>query len=126
VNDEDHEYEEIFGAAPPGPSPAIVIRVKDVTGVVKAKGGAVGSLIQQFAPATISDQVYSQMAAKMAAGLKEQGVDADVQVVDLPAANVKPMVFDNTLRNAALGVGAFGALGLIYFLFGRSPTVVRR
>lgn len=109
-------------------SPAVVIRVRDIPGLIKAQGGGIGEFVQKLAPNTIQDTVYNQMAAEIMKGMKEKGVNADVQVMDLPQTGPgapTPHATDNTIRNVALGVGAFGALGLVYYFFGRSPKAVR-
>ena len=60
---------------------AVLIRVRNAPELVR-KAGAVASLAQTLFPTTLDSKVYSEMATKLAAGLKAEGVDADVRVVE--------------------------------------------
>lgn len=96
----------LVGAAPAAAGPAIVIRVNDVGGLIKSQSAA-GGVLFSITPETMSNLVYSQMKDKLAAGLAEQGVNADVQIVASPPSGPAPK--SEFLRGAAIGAGAIGA-----------------
>jgi hypothetical protein len=85
---------------------AIVIRVKNVAGLVESKGGKTGAFAYQLVPQTISRKVYNEMAAKLKSGFKDQGVDADISVV-ATAPSVKRSMPDIYV-GMALGAGVIG------------------
>ncbi len=98
--------------------PAIVIRVRDVGAVLKSKSAA-GSFLYDFAPATLSNITLSEMAKKIGAGLKAEGVDADVQVATSPPSGPAPKSDFRTgvaVGVASVGVG-WGLWKLIGLLF---------
>ena len=113
--------EDIFGATwnevratPVGASPspaasagkpvrALLIQVRDVPALVASKGGAAGAFAMKLVPETIAATVYGKMRDEFASKLKEQGVDADVQVVS-PAA-YQPAGVNPVWRPLAIGFG---------------------
>jgi hypothetical protein len=101
---------EVLGAANPK-GPFVTIHVKNVPELVKKEGGGAGEVAFQLLPQTIENTVYSKMKAEIAAGMKEKGVDADVNVVsNLPAVGGSPKDF---LVGSVVGAAAVGlVLGL--------------
>lgn len=96
--------------------PAIVIRLKDVGGLVKSKSAA-GGLLYNLTPGTMSTIVYGQMRDKLAGGLKDEGVDADVQITTSPPSGPPPK--SEFGRGAALGVvAAAGGWALFRYVIG--------
>lgn len=90
---------------------ALLIQVRDVQALVRAKGGAAGDFAQKIMPDTIADQVYSEMAKKMSEGLKAEGVDADVRVVS--PAGYQPAGVNAVYKPLAIGsLSLLGGLGL--------------
>jgi hypothetical protein len=85
--------------------PAIVVRVRDVGAVLKQKSAA-GSLLYDFAPATLSNYTLTEMAKKIGEGLKAEGVDADVQVATSPPSGPPPK--SDFMTGAAVGVASVG------------------
>lgn len=95
---------QVVGAAPSGRG--VLITVKDVPALVRAQGGATGALAQRFLPDTIENTVYQQMAAEIASGMKDKGVDADVKIVS--PVGFKPASTPEFTRGAFVGAGAVG------------------
>lgn len=97
----------VIGADHTPPRRGVLITVRDVPALVKKQGGYSGALVDQLVPDTIESTVYSQMAAEIASGMKDKGVDADVKVVSpvnfKPA--VRPEVRGMVIGAAGLGVG---------------------
>lgn len=85
----------------------IVIRVKNVEELVRKKGGTTGGIAFGLVPQTVTNQVYSEMAKKLSAGFRGEGVDADVSVVGNPPAG--PNGKTDFWGGALLGAGAVGA-----------------
>jgi hypothetical protein len=78
---------DVLGAAMPfatrsATNRAVLIRVKNMSQVVAAQGGKMGSLFYASMPDTIEAEAYKKMADQVAAGMKEKGVDAEVMVVE--------------------------------------------
>lgn len=71
----------LFGLDPTARGNAVLIRVNNVASVVQREG-QLASLAQALAPQTIESKMYSTLASKLKASLAEQGVDADVNVVN--------------------------------------------
>ena len=93
---------------------AIFIKVHNATQLADKQGG-MASLASKLAPATVEGKVYDEMAKKLAASLKDAGVDASVDVINAPGgAPAKPA--DSTLKNALIGavVVGLGFLGYRY------------
>lgn len=93
---------------------AILIKVHNAAALARSQGAA-ASLVQAIAPATIEAEVYKKVAEKLAAALRENNVDADVQVVEPKAfqpADGKHIATDIVIGAAAIGgiiaVLAFG------------------
>lgn len=104
-----------IGAQPASPGgPAIVIRVQDVGAVIKAKSGA-GGLLFDLTPSTMTNLVYGQMRDKIAQGLKDEGVAADVQIAMSPPSGPPPK--SEFLRGAAIGIGAGAVVTLLLRAF---------
>jgi hypothetical protein len=60
---------------------ALLIRVKNAAELARSQG-AVASFAQALAPATIEARVYSEMAKKIGASLRDQHVDAEIEIVE--------------------------------------------
>jgi hypothetical protein len=90
----------VFGVAPEKRGNAVLIRVNNVADVVKQQG-QLAAFAQALAPATIESKVYSTLADKLKTALAEQGVDADVHVVN--PAGYEPCKSD-LLRDVFVGV----------------------
>lgn len=100
---------------------AVLIRVKDVAALVKAQGGGVGAFAVSLAPDTISDVVYSKIAAELASGFKEKGVDVDVKVVSpvgFQLAGSSPIWKPLAITFGAAGAG-YGAWRIFKWWRGR-------
>ncbi len=67
---------------------AILIRVLNGPELAK-KQGAVATFAQSLAPDTIDKTIYNTMRDKLLSGFKDQGVSADVTVVD--GVNLQPV-----------------------------------
>ena len=93
-----------------GPQPALVIRVKNAGQLVAKEGGKPGELAFDALPGTITNFMYAKMRDEFAAKLKEQGVNADVQVTTSPPNGPPPR--SEFLPGVAVGAGvtaiAFG------------------
>lgn len=92
---------DILGAS----DPYVAIRLKDVGGLVRQHGGRSGGIAYSIAPQTITHMTYDKMREKMAEGLAQQGVLADVTVEALPGAPTKPTEFLRGVVIGAVGVG---------------------
>lgn len=90
----------------------LVIRVKNVPELVKKQGGAAGALAYAAAPQTITAKVYDEMRSKLAEGLDQQGVDADISVVSLPPTGPAPK--GELLTGIAIGAGTVGIGALVW------------
>lgn len=97
--------------------PALVLRVKDVGGTVKSKGGATGALAYQLAPSTISNTVYSQIRDELLAGFRDKGIDVDVQITSAPPSGPPPA--NEFFRGAAVGAGVLAGVWLLVSFFRR-------
>lgn len=86
---------------------AVVIRLKDVAKVMREKGGATGQLAFGLVPQTAEKAAYGQIRDKIAAGLHDEGVDADVRVVSGEGYGSSPQ---DLLLGAGLGAGALGLM----------------
>lgn len=107
---------------------AVLIKIKNVPAVITKQGGSAGALAQgvgSFAKglgssainATLEGKVYDTVAAQLHDKFKEQGVDADVQVVEpagYQAAGASPI-----WKPIALGLGGVGVLVLGWKLVAR-------
>jgi len=92
---------------------AILIRVKNAGELARSQG-ALASLVQSIAPATIEGKVYDEMVKKLSASLKENNVDADIRVVEptgFQTADGKHIATDIVLGAAAIG----GIIAVIAF-----------
>ena len=97
-----------------GPQPALVIRVKNAEQLVRAKGGAAGALAFDIAPQATTSKIYSEMRNEMIRKFKEQGVDADVQIVTSPPSGPPPK--KEFVSGMAAGAGAVGVGWLLWKL----------
>jgi len=100
---------EILGA---DTNKGVLIRVKNAPELARAQGAMV-SLVQQLAPATVESKVYEKLADELRASFKDRKVDADVLVVDVDAWKMS--------KSTRLGVGLFAVsavavAGLFAFL----------
>lgn len=101
----------IIGLDPSQRGHAVLIRLNNTAEIVQ-KQGQLASIAQMLAPSTIETKVYSTLADKLKTSLAEQGVNADVNVVD--PAGYKPIQSD-VLRDILIGVaGATVFAGLSY------------
>jgi hypothetical protein len=92
--------------APTAEGPFVTIHVRDPKGLVAAKGGAAGAAAFNLIPGTVTGKIYSDMRSQIAQAMKDQGVDADVQVVDnRPAGGALPHDF---LIGSLIGAGSVG------------------
>jgi hypothetical protein len=88
----------------------VLIRVKNAAELARAQG-AMASLVQQLAPATVEGKVYEKLADELRASFKDRKVDADVQVVNVDAWKMS--------KDTKVGVGLFVASGIaVAGLFG--------
>jgi hypothetical protein len=102
------EKVDILGAD----SKLITIKV-DATKVASDKGGGVASIAAMLVPGTISTKVYVDMAAKLKSGLAEQGIQAEVNVVE----TVPGQAFKSTfLEGLGAGIAATSITYGIYRL----------
>ncbi len=116
--------DQIVGASLPADpnGPFLVLHVKNVGALVAKQGGAMGALAQQLVPSTITNQVYSEMAKKIGAGMKAEGVDADISVMsNKPAVGGAPQDFTIGAVSGVLGAGVvYGLVRLVkHFIGGR-------
>ena len=94
---------------------AVLVQVKDVPALVKAQGGSTGAIAMSILPETITAKVYSELASKLASGLKDQNVDADVKVVT--STGYQPAGSSPIWKPIALGLGgALVVMALRHFL----------
>jgi hypothetical protein len=94
---------------------AILIRVNNIPSLVASKG-AIASLLQSNAPGTMEATVYDKMAGEMKKGLRAQGVDADVQVVE--PSGWKSAGGGPIWKPLAIGLGATTLGLLMWKIFG--------
>lgn len=95
---------------------AILIQVHNAAQLARSQG-AIASIAQALAPATIEAKVYDEMKKKFIASLKDQNVDADVSIVD--PANWKPADgWSHIWVDLGFAVGGAGLLMLVLKLFG--------
>jgi hypothetical protein len=97
-----------------GSGRSVLITVRDVPALIRAQGGNAGALIDRFVPDTLESTVYSKMAAKIASGMKDEGVDADVRVV--APTGYKPAPTPDFFRGVLVGAGSVGAGWLVWKL----------
>lgn len=95
---------------------AVLVKVKNVAELVRAQG-AVASLAQAVAPASIESKVYATLKDELKTALKDKGVDADISVVD--PANYVSAGWDHLGTDLGLAIGGAGIGALIYWLFTR-------
>ncbi len=115
-----HGLDEVLGAAAFAGEPAIVIRVKDLGSLIKSQSPT-GGVLYGLTPSTMAGIVYGQMRDKLAAGLKDQGVNADVTIATSPPSGPPPkgdLLFGMSLGAGAVGVG-WGLWHLIKHFRGR-------
>jgi hypothetical protein len=98
--------------------PFVTIHVTDVAKLLAAQGGALGSALQGAIPKTAEALVYGKLRDTIAAGLKEKGVDADVQVVS-GAMRDSPLRTE-FVPGVVLGAGAVSLAWFLKALFSRS------
>lgn len=113
---------DVLGAGGFGDAAAeqfLVVRVNNVADLVSKKGGRAGGLVFSALPTTITNQVYSEMQKKLAAGLRDEGVDATVTVTSTPPKGGGKLSND-ALTGAAIGGLAVGAAWLIKTFLKRS------
>lgn len=90
----------------------VVVKIKNVEDLVRNQGGATGKMAFALAPQTITNKVYDQIRAKLLAGFRSEGVDADVQVTASPMAGPRPPA--EFLRGAVAGAVLAGGGWLLW------------
>lgn len=91
---------------------SLVVRLKNLASLVQREGGTTGSFAMSLLPETISTKAYDTLKDKLIDGFKQQGVDADVQVIsNRPAGAPPPPDF---LHGMVVGAGAVGVGYLLW------------
>lgn len=96
-------------AVQPETNRAILIRVKNAGEVARSQG-ALATIAQSLAPATVEAKVYDAMRDQLAQSLASNHVDADVTVVEPKAyqsADGKHVWQDLAIGVGLIGVAAF-------------------
>lgn len=96
--------------------PAVVIRIRNAVDVIKEKGGSLAAFAASLAPETIKSRMYSQIKDQLVQKFKDQGVDADVQVVAPPNG---PAFHGELLTGALIGGGLVGLSWVLSRYVGR-------
>lgn len=89
---------------------AVVVRLKNVGDLLKSQGGAAGALAYGAVPQTMTDVVYGKLRAELEQKLREQGVDADVQVTYTPpqgGRSPRDLLVGAALCGGFIGLAAF-------------------
>lgn len=109
---------EVLGAEVPGQGPYLTIHVKNVPELVKQQGGSAGAAAFSLVPQTIENTVYTKMASEIGAGMKQKGVDADIQIVTTKPAGgplSSDFLFGSLAGASLVGVGV-GLIKLTQYL----------
>ena len=99
----------------------VLIQVRDTKALAALKGGAAGGFAANLFPDTIDAKVYSDMRDKIAAGLKSEGVDADVSVV-VPEGHVPAgasPIWKPIAITLGVGLGGFGIWRIVKHFRGK-------
>ena len=110
---------KLTGGAQSGRS--VLIQVRDTKALAAAKGGATGAAAAKLFPDTIDAKVYSDMRDKIAAGLKAEGVDADVSVV-VPEGRVpagSSPIWKPIAITLGVGLGGYGIWRIVKHFRGK-------
>jgi hypothetical protein len=102
-----------------GDGPFVTVHFKNPAALVAAKGGEIGATMFKLVPNTILSQVYSQTRDKIAAGMKAEGADADVQVVTSQPSGgpfARDFLVGSVVGAGSVGV-VFGLWKLVSHLF---------
>ena len=94
---------------------AILIRVRNAGELARSQG-AVASLAQSLAPATVEGRVYGEMAKQLSQSLKAKNIDADVSVVE--PSMWKPAGSSHVWIDVGFAVGGAGLFALLMHFFG--------
>lgn len=92
---------------------AILIKINNAGEVARSQG-KVASLFQSLAPASIEGKVYSEVASRLADGLRAQHIDAEVKVVE-PKGFVTSDG-KHIWTDVGMAVGGAGVLAVIWYL----------
>lgn len=95
---------------------AILIKVNNTAALAKSQG-QVAALAQSLLPATIEAKVYDTIATQLKSALGQQGVEADVTLVQ-PAA-WKPANSSHIAADIGFAIGGAGLLAVIMWLVQR-------
>jgi len=100
---------------------ALLIKVKNA-GQLASKQGIIATAASALLPETVEGKVYDEMKKKLASALSDEGVDAEIKVVE-PAA-YKASGASPIWKPMALGLAGIGVLTLLYKFFTRSSHTV--
>jgi hypothetical protein len=106
-------FDSFDGAAPTQDPRGVLIRVRDPIAVAKAQGGNMAAAAAAVGPDFVAGKVFQGIADKIAAGFKDQKIDADVFVVQ--AAGYAPVGSSTLSKVLFVGVGA--AIGGVLAVF---------
>lgn len=85
---------------------AILIHVRNPAQVARQQGG-VAAIAQMLAPDTVEEKIHSTIADRLRGALRNEGVDAEVSIVEPSAFRSAGM--SNWWKYLAIGIGAIGA-----------------
>jgi hypothetical protein len=95
---------------------AVLIRIKNAADLARSQG-ALASMAQTLAPATIEARVYDELAKQLGKALADKRVEADVQVIDAPQSNWRPAGGTHLWTDIALALGGLGVLAILWRVF---------
>ena len=98
---------------------AILIRVNNAAQLARSQG-AIASLAQTVAPATIEGKVYDEIAKKISEALKKEHVDATVNVAE--PVGWKSADGKQVWSDVGLALGGVGIIALVWGLFVRGGS----
>lgn len=84
---------------------AILIRVRNPSDLARKQGGA-AAVAQMLAPNTVDEKIHSTIADRLRGALKNEGVDAEITLVE--PSGFKSASMSNWWKYLAIGLGAFG------------------
>jgi len=83
----------------------ILIRVRNPVDLARKQGG-VAALAQMLAPATVDEKIHQEIANRLRGALKNEGVDAEVSLVE--PSGLKSAGMSNIWKALAIGLGVLG------------------
>lgn len=113
MRDARQRWESVSGGIGPETDRAVLVKLKDAGALARSQG-SVAAFAQGIAPATIETKVYATLAEKLSASLKQQGVEADVTVVQ-PGA-WRTLDGSHIGSDLAFMVGGAGIAALLYWV----------